>query len=167
MSEVRFISDLHLGHKSICEFSGAFRNGVTTVDDHDKWIVEQWNSVVGKNDTVIVVGDVCFDRSKMPLLKKMRGNKQLIFGNHDKFGLQEYLKYFNKVHGFVKYKGTAWVSHAPIHPDELRGKWNVHGHLHHKQIDDYRYINVSVEKLNGKPIAWNNLVSIMDERKKP
>lgn len=165
MSIVRFISDLHLGHKSICEFSGKYRGGVTTVEDHNKWIVDQWNSVVTKNDLVYVLGDVCFDKDTLPLLKKMKGNKHLILGNHDKFPLQVYLQYFNKVHGFEKYKGRAWLSHSPIHPNELRGKWNIHGHVHQNIVDDLRYISVCVEAVSGKPISWNDLLVNMEERK--
>lgn len=165
MGSVRFIADLHLGHKHICEFSGPYRGDVKTVDEHDAWIIEQWNQVVLKNDLVMVLGDVCFDKSKLPLLKKMRGSKHLIFGNHDKFGLQEYLKYFDKVHGFTKYKGRAWLSHAPIHPAELRGKFNIHGHLHFKTMCDDRYINVSVEKLYGRPVQWCALELMMDVQK--
>lgn len=165
MSKVLFISDLHLGHESITSFAGHLRGNTTTVDDHDKWIVEQWNSATSKNDLIWVLGDVCFDKKKLPLLKRMKGNKHLILGNHDTFSLETYAPYFNKIHGFTKYKGAAWLSHAPIHPSELRDKWNVHGHLHQKTVDDYRYICVSVEHLKGKPICWEDLLLIMDKRR--
>lgn len=164
MSKVFFISDLHLGHRSICKFSGPLRGGFTEVDDHDNWIVEQWNKVVTKHDLVWVLGDACFDRKKMPLFKRMNGAKHLILGNHDEFGIQEYLKYFNKVHGFLKYKGT-WLSHAPINPLQLRGKWNIHGHVHAGTLDDLRYINVAVEALNGIPISWDTLQAMMNDRR--
>lgn len=136
-----------------------------TVEEHDNYIVRQWNSVVSKNDLVYVLGDVCFDKTKLPLLKRMKGNKHLILGNHDEFSLETYKPYFNKIHGFMKYKGVAWLSHAPIHPDELRGKWNIHGHVHHKTLPDYRYINVGVEVLDGKPISWDELQVIMSIRR--
>lgn len=155
MSRVFFISDLHLGHKSICKFAGKERGGVTTVDEHDAWIVQQWNSTVTKRDLVWVLGDVCFDRSKLPLLKAMNGAKHLILGNHDEFPLKEYEKYFNKIHGFMKYKGV-WLSHAPI--AVLRGKYNVHGHMHHNSMDNPMYINVSVEQSNGVPQLWDDLL---------
>jgi calcineurin-like phosphoesterase family protein len=41
-----------------------------------------------------------------------------------------YLKYFEDVRGFLRYK-QMWLSHCPIHPQELyRCKLNVHGHIH-------------------------------------
>ena len=158
MSKVYFIGDLHLGHKSICKFSGALRGGCTTIEEHDAWIMEQWNSTVNKNDLIYVMGDVAFDKDRLPLLKRMKGNKHLILGNHDKFSLNHYKPFFNKIHGFEKYKGKAWLSHAPIHPGSLRDLWNIHGHLHSSGLDDSRYVCVSVEALNGKPISWDEIV---------
>jgi calcineurin-like phosphoesterase family protein len=165
MSKVYFISDLHLGHEAVIEFASQYRGHVTNVDDHHRWLIEQWNSVVTKHDMVYVLGDVCFDKDYLPLLKNFKGNKHLILGNHDKFSMNKYQLYFNKVHGFEKYKGTAWLSHAPIHSGSLRGKWNIHGHVHHNTVDDLRYLNVSVEAVSGKPISWDTLLQIMEERR--
>lgn len=165
MSKVRFISDLHIGHNKIAEFSGPFRGGVTNVDEHDKWIVDQWNSVVSKQDVVIVLGDVCFDQSRFETFKRMKGNKHLLLGNHDRFTANKYLPYFNKIIGYQKYKNLAWLSHAPIHPGSLRNFFNIHGHTHEKSLPDLRYISVCVEVLNGKPILWDDLVNMMLERK--
>jgi calcineurin-like phosphoesterase family protein len=96
------------------------------------------------------------DAEKLPLLKKLKGTKHLILGNHDEFTLETYKPYFNKIHGFVRYKGM-WLSHAPIHPQELRGKVNVHGHNHKNVIPDERYICVSVEQVNGKPKSLDEI----------
>lgn len=164
MSKVFFISDLHIGHKKIHEFSGPLRGGVTSVEDHDAWILDRWNSVVEKRDTVWVLGDVCFDMEKLPLLDKMFGNKILVLGNHDKFDLPVYQKYFSKIYGFTTYKGC-WISHAPIHPEELRNRYNIHGHVHHNTIPDQRYVNVCPEVLSGEPIEFARLQEIMSKRK--
>lgn len=160
MSRVFFISDLHLGHKNVLGFSPD-RDG-DTVDEHDGVLVAKWNLTVHKRDTVYVLGDVCFEVSKLSLLDSMQGTKHLIIGNHDKFQTRLYLKYFKSVHGFRTYKGF-WVSHAPIHPDELRGRRNIHGHVHSKIVTrsngtpDTRYIPVCVEQTNGYPILFDDI----------
>lgn len=153
---VFFISDLHLGHKSILKFS-PMRQG-KTVDEHDKWLFHQWNSVVrsDKHDVVWVLGDVCFDKDKMYMLKNMKGRKKLVRGNHDNFDISFYLEFFEDIHGITK-KYHRWLSHAPIHPDSLRDRQNIHGHVHAKSIKDDRYINVCVEALNGTPIRLDQL----------
>ena len=155
MSNVFFISDLHIGHRNILKYSPE-REGSNT-DEHDLWLLEQWNSVVKKKrDLVYVLGDVCFDQSKLWILDKMAGTKYLLPGNHDYFKLEEYMAYFDKILWFRKYH-EFWISHAPIHPDELRGRKNIHGHVHSKSIRDSRYINVCVEKLNGVPVTLEEI----------
>lgn len=46
------------------------------------------------------------------------------------------------------YKNT-WISHCPIHPQELRNRdGNIHGHLHNSIVPDLRYFNVNLD-VNG------------------
>lgn len=150
MSKIYFISDLHLGHKNILKFSPS--RGGTCMKSHAEWLVDQWNTVVLKRDIVYVLGDVCFDKKYLHYLKQMNGQKNLILGNHDEFNLDIYKNYFNNIHGFKRYKGY-WLSHAPIHTEELRGFDNIHGHVHSYTLKDRRYINVSVEAVNGIPLS--------------
>jgi calcineurin-like phosphoesterase family protein len=155
VSRVFVIGDLHLGHKKICEFSP--ERGCKSVEEHDDWIIKQWNSVVKKQDMTIVLGDVAFTREGLDKVKYLNGTKHLVFGNHDKFQLGCYLKYFGKVHGFYK-KAGVWLSHAPIHPMSLRELRNVHGHCHAKPVpNDPRYICVSVEQVM-KPVELKEIL---------
>ncbi len=152
MSKVYFISDLHLGHRKILEFSPE-RKG-STVDEHDEWIIKTWNSVVTKRDTVFVLGDVAFSRKALNKVKLLKGNKKLILGNHDQHPIELYMEHFSIAPSLFKYKNF-WLSHFPIHPNELRGKHNIHGHSHSKLIPDSRYINVCVEIWGGKPVPFH------------
>ena len=156
------ISDLHLGHKNIVKQSLGLRPG-PTVEDHNEWLVRQWNSVVTKHDRVWVLGDVVFGNENFKYLARMNGQKFLIRGNHDKHDITTYLKYFNNVYGFRRLNGF-WISHAPIHPASLRGRFNVHGHIHKGSLPDLRYINVNVDVLNGVPMSMDQLELIMKER---
>lgn len=165
MSKVYFISDLHFGHVNIPKFEGHNRGGVTTVQEHDDWIIKQWNSVVTKRDLTWVLGDVAFTKQGLAKVSKLNGSKHLILGNHDQFSLELYSQYFNKIHGFMK-KGKFWLSHAPVHPNQLRNKYNIQGHVHSNTLEDLRYFNVSVEALNGMPIAYEELESIFKTREK-
>lgn len=163
MSEIFFIADLHLGHKRILEFSGDFREG-NNVEEHDDWIISQWNSRVSKRDTVWVLGDVAFSREALSRVSELKGYKRLVLGNHDRYHAGDYLEYFNTIHGIVRYK-KFWLSHAPIHSDHLRGLRNIHGHLHEHLVKadngtpDEDYINVSVEQLNGIPISMDEIIN--------
>jgi calcineurin-like phosphoesterase family protein len=81
-------------------------------------------------------------------------------GNHEnqygKFRTRELFDVFNKVYGLHTRKGC-WLSHAPIHAEELRNKFNVHGHTHNFNINDYRYANVSVENCNYYPVDFQEI----------
>lgn len=151
------ISDLHLGHKNILKYSGALRGG-TTPEEHDEWIIDQINTVATKHDMLYLLGDVAFNLEHLKKLKKLRC-KQLILakGNHDVNNYRHYTDYFAEMVGLMSHRGTFWLSHAPIHPQELRGRFNIHGHVHQNSIlgedgfPDRRYINACVEMTYGVP----------------
>jgi calcineurin-like phosphoesterase family protein len=105
-----------------------------------------WHNLVGKRDTVYVLGDACFTMDTIDHFSTLLGKKFLIRGNHDQLNTSVYLKHFEEVYGLLKYK-EFWLSHAPIHPEELRGKINLHGHVHYATLEDNRYFNCCVENL--------------------
>ena len=118
--------------------------------------MDEWETRVTKRTRVIFLGDVVFDRDLIEPFKKLRGEKVLVAGNHDheKLKTRDLAEMFIEIYGITKYK-KFWLSHAPIHPYELRGSMNVHGHVHDKTIlkyprcwpmanpADLNYINIS------------------------
>lgn len=147
---VWFCSDLHFGHEKI----GKFRNEILDEGDNRNRIIQEWKDCVSKRDDVYVLGDVAFTMDTVGDFADLKGRKHLVRGNHDKLDTQVYLKYFEGVYGLLKYK-EFWLSHAPIHPDELRGRVNLHGHVHYHSVDDKRYFNCCVEnlwKLKGRAL---------------
>lgn len=139
---VWFCSDLHFGHSNISKF----RLHVESEEDNRKRIIEDWHKCVSKKDDVYVLGDAAFTMETVKEFGDLKGRKRLIRGNHDQLDTQVYLKYFEGVYGLYKYK-EFWLSHAPIHPRELRNRVNLHGHVHYDTIPDPRYFNCSVENI--------------------
>ena len=153
MSNVWFCSDLHFGHKGIGKFRGLL--GISTEEDNTLLIKNDWKDLVHKRDFVYVLGDAAFTMDAVEEFADLPGTKYLVRGNHDQLNTQAYLKYFKEVYGILKYK-EFWLSHAPIHPEELRGKTNLHGHVHFSSIRypfevgqpiDRRYLNCCPENL--------------------
>lgn len=152
MGKIFLISDLHLGHEGM-----ALHRSFKSVEEHDNYIIEQWNSVVKKKDTVWVLGDITMEKTffyyKLDLLN---GYKKVVMGNHDmckRKHNEELLNYINAMCGTVVNKRKGYIlSHIPIHPSELFDCINIHGHVHENTIDDKRYINVSCENVNYIPI---------------
>lgn len=172
MSSVYFVGDLHLGHRSVLkhttECPGAYRGG-TTVDEHDEWVLKCLLSVGANKRTMwYILGDVAMDAQKLELLRQVPGRKVLVMGNHDKFDTEVYLKYFERVQGGRKHF-KFWMTHMPMHPAELAGHPNVHGHCHRGPVrvsatsyfspapggsPDPRYLNVAIDWLpDGKPLS--------------
>jgi len=185
MPELRLTGDTHIGHRSIVLHARRERfiypnpdynpdipknfktNWPEAVDleAHDEWIIEEvWNSVVGKKDTTIIVGDFIW-KNQLHILQRLNGKKILVIGNHDKVSKQ-YLARFDisdwnfdmymdaDEHIAEKYPNqfteihTEWhktfekklriiFSHCPYltWPGSCHGAWNVHGHCHGRMVE--------------------------------
>jgi calcineurin-like phosphoesterase family protein len=170
MSNVYFIGDLHFGHEKVTKFRTEF----TTVVEHDEYICSIWESKIGNKDIVYVCGDAAFTLDGLERIASLPGRKFLVRGNHDVFQTVRYLAIFDEVCGFVKYKHNKeryWISHCPIHPDELRDGKNIHGHVHTntildkletalsgREVLDRRYFNVSAENIGYEPKTIDELI---------
>lgn len=159
--KIFFIGDTHKGHVGIAK---KFRPEFQTDEDHHRTIHENILECSGKRNHLWLMGDVCFKVSTFVDIAEYSerfGHVNVFLGNHDNLSLWRFCADFNNitVHGIVKRYGL-WLSHCPMHPEELFGKTNVHGHCHRKTIQDDRYINVSAEVIDYKPIT---LEQIRDE----
>lgn len=169
MSNVFFISDLHLGHKNICKF-----RPFDSVEEHDALIKENILSALTKRSKLFILGDIAFTSDAgdwIIELTKYVPNTVIVLGNHDtdsRERLANIVKYANagiKMHGLTTYKDV-WLSHCPIHPDEMRKKkCNIHGHTHgrFKPVTDgffmdKRYFDVSCENVDYKPIRYDQIL---------
>lgn len=162
-------SDLHFNHKNII---GYCREQFHTIEEHNEYIIQRFNSVVMKDDLVYILGDVGFTPAKelKPLIQKLNGRKILIVGNHDKFTDGEYLSMgFIQVHRHPVYFSTNIIlSHIPI-IEAYNNPWviNVHGHVHNGKINLSNYFNVNVEENDFLPINMENFKEIALKMCKP
>lgn len=161
MSNVLFFGDLHAGHKNITKYRTDFRDE----QDHFEYCEIEYHKRVTKRDKCIFTGDAVFSLERLEQIAKWKGQKVLIVGNHDTDNLtmKQLCDAFDDVKSLVKYK-EFWLSHAPIHPDELRGKFNIHGHVHNKSIKDKRYFNTSLENIGYRPISLFEIRDILNKR---
>jgi len=162
MSVVYMTSDWHLGHKGV----ERFRTEFGSCSEMEGLILENYLSVVNKRDIVWMLGDMCFTMEAIEIMRKLPGDKRLILGNHDqdkcggteKVPIEQIVLTYDQVYGMARYK-YAWLTHAPIHPDELRGKITIHGHTHYSKIDDPRYENVCLEHTEWKPKKYQEILN--------
>ena len=155
---VYFAADLHLGHKNIHKY----RPEYGTPELHDQAVLDMLNDSVTKRGVYYLLGDVAFTANAISELAKINAynNIRIVLGNHDtergvKVG--DWVNHgFKDIYALKKYK-EFWLSHAPLHPDELRGKINIHGHTHDKSMQDDRYVCVSLEQTNYKLISLHEI----------
>lgn len=164
---VYVISDLHLGHSGMMMFRRGFAK---TLDEHNERLIDAWNSVIGKRDTVYCLGDFVWNKASLPLLLELKGQINWILGNHDPKVTFELLGdvNINFCAGVWPYKHGVVFSHVPIHPSELayRWKYNVHGHIHHRErcIDDPRYYNANADVMGIHPKPFDLILEELERR---
>ena len=79
-----FISDLHFNHANIINLANRpFKD----VLEMNKTLIENWNSIISKNDTVFILGDFCFGQASVwqKVITQLAGDKVLILGNHKNY----------------------------------------------------------------------------------
>lgn len=156
---IYFISDFHFCHKNILNFE---RTQFKDIKEHDKFIIENYNSVVKENDKCWILGDFGGRdlgqgewTNRLPeYFEQLNGTKYLLLGNHDSTKLVDFyasLKGVEEVYKFPVYIHNRIVlSHEPIKCNE--DVINVHGHLHGSVLNLPNYICVSAHVINYKPI---------------
>ena len=158
MSDVFVISDCHFGHRNILRYRTQF----PSIEEHDEFIMDNIASTIGKRDVLWMLGDCFFTTESLDFLRrisKMCMKVHFVIGNHDtdskeglaNIGTMIEEKLVDKIGGAFKGRGDIWFTHCPIHPDELRGRVNIHGHVHSSTIKDTRYFNACCENIDYTP----------------
>lgn len=162
IQNIYVISDLHFGHNK--EFVWKDR-GYDSVSDMNEQQIIKFNSVVGPDDEVYILGDVLMGDSKETIkhLKELNGVKYLIKGNHDtefRIELYEEEKIFKEIYDAKAIKigkYTYYMSHYPTLVTTGCGKFlGIHGHTHQKEeflSDEHSMYSVCCDTNNGYPVS--------------
>ena len=174
-----YISDLHLFHKNVTEEGSNFDNrSFKTLEKMHSTIKEKWNARITGADHVYILGDLAWKENEdaIGFVSTLRGNKHLVFGNHDRCKDQRYRQLFVEIVDYKEVKdiidGKEYhvvMSHFPFafwnHQHRYRRdgiehrNWSVHlyGHVHNSVEE--KYYQEFISKLNGeydiKCMAYN------------
>ena len=118
----------------------------------DEEQIKRINSKIGKYDTLVILGDV----GDVEWVKKLRGYKVLIMGNHDA-GASNYKPYFDEVYeGALIVSEKLILSHEPI---DFPYALNIHGHDHSNwSKTDNMHWNMCAEHINYTPICLKQII---------
>lgn len=175
-SGVFFTSDTHFGHSKIIDYC---KRPFSSIEEHDKALIQNWNNVVGQDDTVFHLGDFAYGNSQFiaNIIKQLNGNIILVKGNHDLKNINPTLyNIFSDVVYQARIlidKQTVYLNHFPFlcfeHGDINLYKDNysiqLFGHVHSGPLTSSEDVNrlnilfptqydVGVDNNNFTPISW-------------
>lgn len=169
---IYFTSDLHLGHRGIIEMQN---RPFEDVQEMNRVLIQNYNAVVHKDDTVYILGDISHHLQKdkaNELISRLNGKKILIRGNHDK----EYDSVlFDEICDFktVSLNGTYFaLMHYPMlsWPKKNSGSIQLHGHIHsceeynlQNRAEEIRRYDVGVDANHYFPVSVKQILSFFNE----
>lgn len=133
-NKIWIISDTHFNHE--------FMKTIRSIHYQEK-IIQWWKDVVWKNDTIIHLWDVIFDRPSelTNILKELPWYKILVRGNHDKNSLQWYINHwFDEAHNDYYIYHNRWIVYCTHKPTiNSKANYNISWHLHnYKDNNSFR-----------------------------
>lgn len=175
-SGIFFTSDTHFGHSKIIDYC---KRPFSSIEEHDKALIQNWNNTVGQDDTVFHLGDFAYGNSQFiaNIIKQLNGNIILIKGNHDLKNINPALyNIFSDVVYQARIligKQTVYLNHFPFlcfdHGDINLYKDNysiqLFGHVHSGPLTSSKDVSrlnilfptqydVGVDNNNYTPISW-------------
>lgn len=166
------ISDLHLGHANIIKYCN---RPFSSVEEMDKTIIDNWNTIVKPEDEVYFLGDFCFGRPGQKVSKeyreKLNGKIHLILGNHDRYIDKSSFDSVQKYIILEELGKKILLTHYPVYREDysyIKENFNLpnydicfYGHVHNGREDEIipNHFNVCVEKTNYKPMNFDILLS--------
>ena len=81
---------------------------------HDEHIIDQWNRVVNKRDTVYLLGDVTMEKqTNYDILDRLEGRINVVLGNHDETTNNEITIDKSNIHTLYKFlfPDTTFLQH--------------------------------------------------------
>ena len=131
-----FTSDTHFNHANIIKFCNRPFKDVEQMNDV---MIANWNSVIGKDDTVFHLGDFCLGSAAewTKILDRLNGKIYLIMGNHDLKNIRQgFISRFEHVAMQMRIeigKKRIYLCHYPFlcfegsYKDDV---WQLFGHVH-------------------------------------
>ena len=154
MEKTYLIADTHFGDDRIRRYESRPFPDTAQMDEA---LIQRWNSVVGPEDRVYVLGDFGGDGYETEVLSRLRGRKFLVKGNHDTRTNAEYRTFgFEEVYDHPIILDGFWIlSHEALYVNANMPYANIFGHVHNTPlIRDFssQHYCVSVERLDYAPI---------------
>jgi len=173
-----FTADTHWGHRNIIKYC---HRPFADVEEMNEALIDNWNSVVGKDDIVFHLGDFAMGGSAewSRFLERLNGKIYLILGNHDMKTIGKGFSRFEYVtmQMLINIGGQQiYLNHCPLlFYGESKNTWqlygNVHTNLHHTGtnrsiIDNLlpTQYDVGVDNNNFTPVSYEQICAKIQQQ---
>lgn len=191
LNNIFVTADQHLGHENIIKFCD---RPFATVEEMDRVLIDNWNKVVGKDDTIYNLADFTLGNFAVArrYFAQLNGKIQVLANHwhHDKRWLPK--KYFGPI--MLEYPMATDIAHVNILPpmvvleiegmgNEGRalavtlchyplagwdrkhyGAWHLYGHTHKPDTSGEFRLNIGVDCMNYHPISLGDVLTLMHEK---
>lgn len=179
--KIFFTSDTHFGHRNVINFAG---RPFSSIEEMDKALIENWNSVVPEDGIVFHLGDFCFGGITQwrTIRKKLNGKIYLILGNHDfkhfKPALSDMFEMVTQqMHIYIENQ-EIYLNHNPFlaFGGSYSGTWDLFGHVHSgpnekngKDLPRLEHLfptqyDVGVDNNDFRPVSFYEIREIINKR---
>lgn len=154
-----YISDMHLFHANVTA-EGANFDGrpFQTLDEMHAEMLKRWNEKVNNGDKVFILGDICWKENEdaIALVAKLRGDKIMVKGNHDRCKDARYRQLFTEICDYKELTDNMdginhnlVLSHFPILAWNKMNKGSIllYGHVHSDSFDEWNF-NEALKRAN-------------------
>jgi calcineurin-like phosphoesterase family protein len=151
-----FTSDTHFGHANIIKHCVRPFNSVGHMDDT---IIANWNTVVGKKDTVWHLGDFTLhgEEEALRYAKLLNGTIHFIWGNHDRPAVRQLSRWASSQYAAeISLDGTRiTLCHygMRVWNHSHKGSLMLYGHSHGSLPGDNQSLDVGVDCWNWRPVT--------------
>lgn len=161
---IYFTADTHYGHSEIINVCN---RPFKSVNEMNKVMIRNYNSVVRNEDTCYFLGDFVFPQHielVKRILSKLNGRKHLILGNHDNLKPFDYIEYgFTSVHTSLEIlnphcKTKIILVHDPALSCVDKEATFLGGHVHHLFQEVQNFINVGVDVRKFLPVSLLDII---------
>ena len=159
-----FTADTHFGHKMMATKLRGFKD----VEEHDNFLIENWNDKIRPGDMVYHLGDFAFGKKEFiqKVRSRLNGKIHLILGGHDyKNGIHKMGNLFTSISDlktirFNHQKITLCHYSMRVWPGSHYNSYHLFGHSHCKLAPFGKSFDVGVDCWDLKPI---DIYAVLDK----
>lgn len=179
---VFFTSDTHFDHEAMIRLCN---RPFTSVGEMNAKLIENWNNVVGPDDTVFHLGDFAMSGTQriLKIREQLNGKIHLILGNHDITRINP--NTISDAFESITYQQVIKIddvfitmNHYPFlcFPGQYHmNTWQLFGHVHTREnntgCDSHRleYLfptqyDVGVDQNDYRPVSWEEVKTKIEEQ---